>query len=1465
MKQILFIDDDPVVVAIYRERMERAGFRVDVAEDGLAAMESLKQSKPDLVVLDLMLPKANGVEVLRWIRGDELLRPVPVIVLSNAYLSDMVTRAMLAGANKALAKSQSTPAKLLGVIREFLGDGDTARAAGGEGAPCPLPLNARPTAAEEESAEGEVLAKARAAFLSQARVEVARIRELCLLYVKTATTPSGRLNLHKLFQRVHFISTRAGLTGCARVDLLASAFEALLFELAAKQTPATTSVLQTITQATDCLGRLLDNAAHEPRSASVQAKVLVVDDDEVCNYFVVTTLRRMGLEVDGAKDPQKALQMLWAGRYDLILLDINMPGMDGFDVCKRLRQLPHYPKTPVVFITVDGKFENRVQSVLSGGNEFITKPVVPLELALKTMTLLLDARLKQPDNGSAAAPQAVDTPDGLLQPVVVRPEHDAPAQPPAAAPADSTPRTASPSAETLPANRVRQPADSDPARQPLAARFAPELPLAPVGTAQTPAESPEGRQASHPVALAPLPASAPAAPPALQAHPSEERQDDPALATAPAAAVGARPAEAQALRERLTQVLAECESLRQEVAALTSQSQRAKADCDELRQAEADWRSARAALEQQAQAQAAELTRLHDALRAEQTAREQLEQARAQWTAARTRLEAQVQDHATQAQRWEADKRAFEELLQTETTARERLAAELAEAVQQRDQAHAKLAEVETLRAGLAEQEARATQEAARRAAAEQQISDLTTRLGALEEELAQRAQAEADWRSARAALEQQAQAQAAELTRLHDALRAEQTAREQLEQARAQWTAARTRLEAQVQDHATQAQRWEADKRAFEELLQTETTARERLAAELVEAVQQRDQARAKALEAAAELAAQGGRLAELSRELEAARQQHAETRRERDELRARLAQSQAQVVQEAGLRAVVEQQISELTARLGELEQELARRSRIEEELRRTLGDLTARRDGLEEELAHRARTETDLRRQLEEQAARLETEAQAQAAVRADLESRTRELQAVTAELDSTQGRLRETAQRQEELATRVADLERAKADLTGQLTAAAERAAAQQDALAVLETRLQERQEEVRRLEAAHAAAVAQHRETDRHARDLQARLDEATARLAEKVAAEESWKQRQAEWENELRTGQQRLATAAAELAARQAELRAAHEQIAALQERQATLCGEVQELTAARDALTRRVQEQEERLTASARTLEERQRQLATLRYAILEAARLNLAVSSERTQFMNQTVDRLRQITSTLLSLPLSPAQRSLTSVLQAALEDHIKNHSDAWTVSRLLVELPALQTAEFDLAEAVEGAFLGVRRLASQVGVEARTELAVPVPGRLNGHPGHLHQLITVLTPALVELTEAMRLELRVAVEPATVGPAELHLRFQISSGGSARGVCERLQAIAAAAETLATAQFGEAESGLAVCWQLTQALGGTPRCEATGEDEVRVQLSLPVEVLPAPLPAGDAGLGALESDNPLVAAGT
>ena len=120
MTTIFLVEDDSVVVQMYRAKLLREGFGVEVAEDGLMAVKMLAAVKPDVVVLDLMMPKLNGVDVLKYIRSTPALKETPVIILSNAHMTKLAQEAAAIGAERALLKSSCTPRQLIDVINELL-------------------------------------------------------------------------------------------------------------------------------------------------------------------------------------------------------------------------------------------------------------------------------------------------------------------------------------------------------------------------------------------------------------------------------------------------------------------------------------------------------------------------------------------------------------------------------------------------------------------------------------------------------------------------------------------------------------------------------------------------------------------------------------------------------------------------------------------------------------------------------------------------------------------------------------------------------------------------------------------------------------------------------------------------------------------------------------------------------------------------------------------------------------------------------------------------------------------------------------------------------------------------------------------------------------------------------------------------------------------------------------------------
>jgi CheY-like chemotaxis protein len=120
MMRVLLVDDNPVVMAVYRSGLSLAGFSVDTATDGQAALDRAAAVAPEAIVLDLMLPVVDGFEVLRRVRADPTLQHVPVIVFSNSYTSDRSSELWSAGATQVLAKATMTPRKLVDVLKQVV-------------------------------------------------------------------------------------------------------------------------------------------------------------------------------------------------------------------------------------------------------------------------------------------------------------------------------------------------------------------------------------------------------------------------------------------------------------------------------------------------------------------------------------------------------------------------------------------------------------------------------------------------------------------------------------------------------------------------------------------------------------------------------------------------------------------------------------------------------------------------------------------------------------------------------------------------------------------------------------------------------------------------------------------------------------------------------------------------------------------------------------------------------------------------------------------------------------------------------------------------------------------------------------------------------------------------------------------------------------------------------------------------
>lgn len=120
-KKIVLADDEQFITIAYRDGLSRAGFTVVVAHDGMEALDLVKRENPDLVLLDLVMPRLNGFDVLKEMKNDPLVSDIPVVILSNLSQDTDEAEARKMGARDFYVKSDLSLEELITKIRALLG------------------------------------------------------------------------------------------------------------------------------------------------------------------------------------------------------------------------------------------------------------------------------------------------------------------------------------------------------------------------------------------------------------------------------------------------------------------------------------------------------------------------------------------------------------------------------------------------------------------------------------------------------------------------------------------------------------------------------------------------------------------------------------------------------------------------------------------------------------------------------------------------------------------------------------------------------------------------------------------------------------------------------------------------------------------------------------------------------------------------------------------------------------------------------------------------------------------------------------------------------------------------------------------------------------------------------------------------------------------------------------------------
>jgi len=399
MKKVLIIEDDQLVSTVYSNKLTNEGYQVQVADDGEAGLAQVSAFKPDLILLDLILPKLNGVDLMKQLRANPEYEQLPIVVFSNTYLSNVIKEAWKAGATKCFSKTNSSPKQIIDCIGSLLNDTPMAgeapklKMAGPEAA-------GKKTVAEKPKFEGNVPVPVvqgetpAQAFREKFPGVLSNLRNLHQQLAKSKSLDTHARLLREMCFKINALTGGANLAGMISISRIADALEALTSELQFKPQSVTPSTLRTIASAVDFLDVLFkrDNVSESHKNEPVN--ILVVDDELISRRAVTHSLEKAKLASQDVDDPIAALKLVEENTYDLIFLDADMPGMNGFELCAKIRTLPAYKKTPVVFVTSLNDFEARANSTMAGANDFIAKPFLFVELAVKALVYILRGKLE---------------------------------------------------------------------------------------------------------------------------------------------------------------------------------------------------------------------------------------------------------------------------------------------------------------------------------------------------------------------------------------------------------------------------------------------------------------------------------------------------------------------------------------------------------------------------------------------------------------------------------------------------------------------------------------------------------------------------------------------------------------------------------------------------------------------------------------------------------------------------------------------------------------------------------------------------------------------------------------------------------------------------------------------------------------------------------------------------------------
>jgi DNA-binding response OmpR family regulator len=365
MKRILIVAADSLVTEYYGHGLKALGFEIRVANTLDSAIVASWELQPDLVLIEPIFPEPVADPAGR-IRAGGRLTVTPFVALS--YLPEsMAIPLRRSGVKVAIERTGNSVEQVLAAINHDLGGIDL------------------------EAAMGQMYKSRWCTLVTHSAAQtIATLRLAAHSLVKSGFAAS---TLHTLLFEAHCLSLGTELASLGALHQMTAALEGLVAHMHEQPANINPSTVRTLTQAIDFLEMLFLPNNIDRISDPAYSQVFVVDDDQNLLNMLQEGLHSVGLNTVCISDPLIALEMARSGVYNLVLLDVGMPELNGFDLCTKLREIPAYKNTPILFLTGMATFPNQVQAKLRGSNDFIAKPFQLSELSVKALIWIFKEQL----------------------------------------------------------------------------------------------------------------------------------------------------------------------------------------------------------------------------------------------------------------------------------------------------------------------------------------------------------------------------------------------------------------------------------------------------------------------------------------------------------------------------------------------------------------------------------------------------------------------------------------------------------------------------------------------------------------------------------------------------------------------------------------------------------------------------------------------------------------------------------------------------------------------------------------------------------------------------------------------------------------------------------------------------------------------------------------------------------------